>query len=169
MSNGAIGQGEFASSPCFAHELEPGYGETPGADEVRPWRKAERERLIAERLAVRPAERARLAHEIACELNLLVDVGSGTIVSAYWPFRGEPDLRAWLGTVIERGGKAALPVVAAKAQPLVFREWTPRTVMTRGVWNIPLRSWATTPAATALVMEVGSSTARWRQWRRGRW
>ncbi|MCL5778843.1 5-formyltetrahydrofolate cyclo-ligase [Limibaculum sp. FT325] len=124
---------DFASSPCMAHEFEP----LSGPDLAR-WRKAERERLIALRLAVPAEARARAAEAVACRLDAEVEIGPDTIVSAYWPFRGELDLRGWLGRVIERGGRAALPVVVAKGQPLVFRDWHPGAPLERGVWNIPI-------------------------------
>ena len=44
----------FASPPCYAHEL------TGGSEGTAAWRKSERERLIAARLAV-PAEDRRRA------------------------------------------------------------------------------------------------------------
>jgi hypothetical protein len=59
------------------------------------------------------------------------------VVSLYWPFRGELDLREWRAGVIERGVRVALPVVVAKAHPLIFREWRPGCRIERGVWNIP--------------------------------
>lgn len=124
---------DFASSPCMAHEFEPLSG--PG---LARWRKAERERLIALRLAVPAEARARAAEAVARRLDAEVEIGPDTIVSAYWPFRGELDLRGWLGRVVERGGRAALPVVVAKGQPLVFRDWRPGAPLERGVWNIPI-------------------------------
>lgn len=124
---------EFASSPCMAQEFAP----LSGPDLAR-WRKAERERLIALRLAVPAEARARAAAAIARRLDDAVAIGPDTIVSAYWPFRGELDLRGWLGTVVARGGRAALPVVVARGQPLVFRDWHPGAPLERGVWNIPI-------------------------------
>ena len=49
---------DFASPACFLHEIDPAYSglSAPMAwADVNRWRKAERERLIAERLAV-PAD-----------------------------------------------------------------------------------------------------------------
>src|SRR3546814_1596049 len=39
---------------------------------------------------------------------------------------------------IARGGRVALPIVVAKGQPLVFREWRPGIKMAHGVWKIPI-------------------------------
>lgn len=133
----------YASPPCYAHELDAAHAGGEALDdprEVARWRKAERERLIAARLAVPAAERAEVAEAVAGELERLVEIAPGTVVSAYWPFRGELDLRGWLGRVIGRGGRAALPLVVARGRPLVFREWRPGARMERGVWNIPIPS-----------------------------
>ena len=134
--------GTFASPPCFLHELDPSYsGLSPEIDvdawpDVRRWRKAERERLIAARLAIPVEERTARAAAVAAELDRVVEIAPGTIVGGYWPFRGELDLRAWLGTIVARGARAALPVVVAKGQPLEFRAWEPGAPLERGVWNI---------------------------------
>lgn len=133
----------YASSPCFAHELELGengyvVADPRAAADVARWRKAERERLIAARLEVPADERRRIAAEVAGELDRLIDPQRGTIVSLYWPFRGELDLRDWMQRASERGARIALPLVEAKGRPLLFREWTPRCRMDRGVWNIPI-------------------------------
>lgn len=135
--------GAFASPPCFAHELREtpvGFAAGDGAAtaDLARWRKAERERLIAMRLATAVDERARVADEVAAELDKLVDVRPGLVVSLYWPIRGELNLLPWMRSLHERGLRVALPVVVAKAQPLVFRAWTPDGRMERGVWNIPI-------------------------------
>ena len=57
--------------------------------------RAERKRLIDERLAVDAEERGARSLRIASALDLAVGRVSGRIISGYWPFRGEPDLRNW--------------------------------------------------------------------------
>lgn len=49
----------------------------------------------------------------------------GTVVSGYWPYPGEADVRPLLEALAERGAALALPVVTAKGAPLIFRAWTP--------------------------------------------
>ena len=130
--------GEYASPPCFMHELQPDYRPVrrdAWADVAR-WRKAERKRLIEERLAMSAQERAVRSQRIAAGLDRAVGKVAGRIVSAYWPFRGEPDLRNWSIRVIERGCRIALPVVIEKGRPLEFRIWAPGDPLERGVWNI---------------------------------
>lgn len=132
--------GQYASPPCFMHELDPAYEmQSILADawtDVARWRKAERQRLIEKRLAVDVEERTIKSERIASRLDLTIGKVSGRIVSTYWPFRGEPDLRNWAIRVIERGGRIALPVVIKKGWPLEFRTWRPGDPLERGVWNI---------------------------------
>src|SRR5262245_11510740 len=134
--------GVYASPPCFMHELEDG----PASDPVDPqaradvlrWRKAEREGLIAARLAVSADERGAMAGRIADGLDTAIGDMPGRLISLYWPFRGEPDLRPWVNSVIERGGRVALPVVVEKGRPRIFRAWRPGDKLEKGVWNIPI-------------------------------
>lgn len=131
---------EYASPPCFMHELMPEYQAKPVQPDtwtdVARWRKAERKRLIDERLVIDAEERQERSQHIASRLDLAIGRVSGCIVSGYWPFRGEPDLRNWAIRVIERGGRIALPVVIQKGWPLEFRIWAPGDPLERGVWNI---------------------------------
>jgi 5,10-methenyltetrahydrofolate synthetase len=127
------GDGEpegFASSPCFANELE--------IDDSAEWRREARARLIEARLAVPAEERARVAVEVATTLERVVRPEPGLTIGIYWPFRGELDLRGWMAAAHEAGARVALPVVVEKAAPLEFRPWSPDCAMTRGVWNIPI-------------------------------
>jgi 5,10-methenyltetrahydrofolate synthetase len=131
----------FASPPCFMHELDPNTG-LAGFDpqawrDVARWRKAERERLIAARLAVPAVERAAMGARIGEAIEALIGDPAGRVVSFYWPFRGEPDLRPLLARLTERGATAALPVVVEKHRPLVFRVYRPGDRLEKGVWNIP--------------------------------
>jgi len=101
------------------------------------WRRTQRRRLLEERMALPVGERIAASACIAAQLDDCVDVAAGAMVSAYWPLRGEPDLRDWLRRGCARGVRCALPVVVEKGRPLSFREWTPGCVMARGVWDIP--------------------------------
>ena len=132
---------DFASPACFLHEIDPAYSglsEPLAWADVNRWRKAERERLIAARLAVPADVRAGWGEAIAA--GVLAEIGdvSGLIVSAYWPFRGEPDFRPFMEAVAARGGRTALPVVVEKGRPLEFHLWQAGEALSRGVWNIPI-------------------------------
>lgn len=104
---------------------------------VMRWRKAERERLIAARLAAAVADRRRWSGGIGKHLEEAIGEVSGLVVSAYSPFRGEPLLRDLMKRIIERGARTALPVVLARGRPLAFRVWAPGDPTRRGLWNIP--------------------------------
>lgn len=106
--------------------------------EVKQWRRGERERLIAQRRALdgdlrRVGDAAIIGH-----LDAILGPVAERIVSLYWPFRAEPDLRGWAGDIIARGGRVALPVVVRKAAPLIFRAWAPGGALIPGIWNIPV-------------------------------
>lgn len=131
-------QREFASPPCSLSEVDQAYAALDGAGTLDGWRKAQRERLIALRMAIPAAERVELGERIAEHLEDLIGDPAGLVVSAYWPFRGEPDLKPMLARLREKGAITALPVVVKKAHPLVFRQWQSGDRLERGVWNIPI-------------------------------
>ncbi|MBS3647569.1 5-formyltetrahydrofolate cyclo-ligase [Pseudaminobacter sp. 19-2017] len=133
----------YASPPCFMHEVEGLAEPTNPADpvlwaDVRRWRKAKRERLIAARLEISADRRAEMSARIAEGIDAAIGSPAGKTVSLYWPFRGEPDLRGWMASLVARGGRPALPVVIEKGQPLVFRAYRPGDRLEKGVWNIPI-------------------------------
>lgn len=137
----------YASPPCLAHEIDPAYFDPLAVDpeqarDVARWRKAERVRLLEARAALSVADRQAAGAAIAAQLDtcLAERVGdlSGLTISAWWPIKAEIDLRFWLAGLAGRGARAALPLVDVKAQPLIFRAWTPETRMERGFWNIPV-------------------------------
>lgn len=136
--------GTFASPPCFMHEVDPAYwaasdvAESRQPTDVNRWRKAERARLIENRLSLPLTTRRQHDARIVDSFEAAIGCVEGSIVSAYWPFRGEPNLRPLLKRLEARGGRCALPVVIAYGKPLIFRAWSPGDPLTRGVWNIPI-------------------------------
>ncbi|MEO8242909.1 MAG: 5-formyltetrahydrofolate cyclo-ligase [bacterium] len=131
-----------ASSPCFAAEIDPAHVDPDQARDVARWRKAERQRLLADRAAMAVEDRQIASHAIADRLDrLLADrfaTLQGLTISAWWPMKAELNLRSWLTGLAARGAQAALPIVATKGAPLIFRAWTPDTRMERGFWSIPV-------------------------------
>ncbi len=126
------------SAPCFAHELVDGRPVDPvAARDVATFRRAERQRLHGLRRRLGPDERRRQAGIIAGALDRLIEL-PGRTVSAYWPIRFEPDLRAWMSDAHAAGACIVLPVVVAPDAPLAFRVWRPDCRMVRGTWNIPV-------------------------------
>jgi 5-formyltetrahydrofolate cyclo-ligase len=126
------------------------------ASEVRAWRKTERARLIEARMAL-PLDEHRAASEaISQHLASRFPAEALPSLGCYWPFRREYDCLPLMRSVIEAGGKVALPVVLEKNHPLEFRPWTPKARMEAGVWNIlhPAEGPAVRPAVL-LVPLVG--------------
>ena len=117
----------YASPACYMHEVDPNYmglGEAAANRDranIMRWRKAERERLVKERLSLSPDIRRQYAEQIVALLEQTIGEVAGHVISAYWPFRGEPDLRELLSRLAARGGRTALPVVITHGQPLIFR------------------------------------------------
>ncbi len=133
----------YASSPCSLHEVDPAHSGVERDDpqaraDVMRWRKAERKRLIAERFEIESSQRRAFAERIGARVEELLGEVRGVTLSAYWPIRGEPDLRALLERLSSRGAITSLPVVVEKRRPLAFRSWTPGDKLERGVWNIPV-------------------------------
>lgn len=145
--------GTFASPPCFLHEVDPAYSglaaemDPVQAQDVRRWRKAERDRLIAARMELAPSKRQVYDTRIAETLEAQFGPVEDKVVGAYWPFRGEPNLHPLLKKLTEKGAQCALPVVVEKGHPLIFRTWSPGDETIRGVWNIPI------PAESAAVVQ----------------
>lgn len=161
--------GAYASPACLMHQIDPVSGRVmPESDEqqridVARWRKAERERLIALRLAIAADQRRLFADRIARTLDEILGDLSGRVVSGYWAFRGEPDLRAWMEGLADRGALCALPVVIEGHAPLVFRSWRRGQPLRPGVWNIPVPAeGATVTPEIVLAPVVGFDPAGYR-------
>jgi 5-formyltetrahydrofolate cyclo-ligase len=106
-------------------------------NEVKRWRKAERERLLAIRQGLPPEQRRRWAVEIERLLRELIAERPG-ILGIYWPFRAEFDPRGLVEWAVAEGRGVALPAVVDKKGPLQYRAWRPGEPLVDGVWNIPV-------------------------------
>lgn len=124
------------------------------ADELRSWRKAERERLIAEREALDAATRERLRLRIDAHLGRSFPGLATARVAFCWPLRGEYDARPLGQALRDRGALTALPVVVAPGEPLLFRQWHPGVALGSGPLGIPypLHSDPVVPTAMLLPM-----------------
>ena len=79
------------------------------------------------------AERAR-----AYGLELIESLAPSGVVAGYVPVRGELDIMPLLRALAERGYEVALPVVARKKAPLVFRRWRPEAALLEDAYGIPV-------------------------------
>jgi 5,10-methenyltetrahydrofolate synthetase len=106
-------------------------------EDWQAWRSAQRARLVAARTAVEPATLDRWRQAIDAALERAFPGLATRRVAFCWPIKNEYDPRSFIRTLLTRGATAALPVVVAKGQPLVFRQWHPGTRMARGALDIP--------------------------------
>ena len=105
--------------------------------EIRAWRRAERTRLIAARMAAPAAQRRGWSQEIEHHLAEVFAKHKPRRVGFYWPFRAEFDARPIIQRLVAAGIEAALPAVLAPKTAMEFRRWTPDCAMESGVWDIP--------------------------------
>jgi 5-formyltetrahydrofolate cyclo-ligase len=107
-------------------------------DALKAWRRSERKRLLALRLALLPAARRAASQAIAEQVYAVLAARPGITVGAYWPFQGEFDPRPLIDRLISQGCRTALPAVVDKKGPLEYRRWRPGEALVAGVWDIPV-------------------------------
>lgn len=131
--------------------------------------------IIAIKRALREQQKARRAAALAAlgpGLNddlvrhgtaLLGDRPPG-IVSAYYPMEGEIWPLRLMAALRAKGHSLALPVMQGKADPLLFRAWTPGDELIPGVWGIrqPARSKPTVLPDILLVPLLAFDRRGWR-------
>ena len=93
------------------------------------------------RMAMAPKAAAAAADEVAgraaSELDLsTISLTRDTVVSAYWPLKGELDPRPALKAFAARGAKVALPRVTGDGQPLAFHLWRPEDRLIEGRFKV---------------------------------
>jgi len=115
-------------------------------DQLKAWRKAERERLIKARLALDAQTLERFRLRIDSHLERSFPGLASAKLAFCWPIKAEYDARHLAKTLRGRGALTALPVVVAPKQPLVFREWHPGIELAVGPLDIPY------PASSAIVV-----------------
>jgi 5-formyltetrahydrofolate cyclo-ligase len=105
---------------------------------VKAWRRSERKRLLALRLAMPGAVRRTASIAIAEQVHAVLAEKSPGTIGVYWPFQGEFDPRPLLDRLIAEGWHAALPAVVDKKGPLEYRGWRPGEALVAGIWDIPV-------------------------------
>ena len=122
--------------------------------ELKDWRKANRERLIAARMALPATMLEEYRQRIDRSLELSFPGLARSRLAFCWPIKHEYDARHFARTLRERGALTALPVVVAPKKPLVFREWHPGVKLAVGALNIsyPVDSPEIQPNAVILPM-----------------
>ena len=107
------------------------------ASTLKAWRKAERARLIAARVALAPSVLDSWRRRMDVTLERSFPGLARCRLAFCWPIKGEYDARHLARTLRGRGALTALPVVVAPKTPLIFREWHPGVDLAEGVMNIP--------------------------------
>jgi 5-formyltetrahydrofolate cyclo-ligase len=93
------------------------------ADDVKSWRKAERDRLIAAREGLDLAALELFRQRLDAHLWRSFPGLTAARLAFCWPIRKEYDARPLAQRLRACGAVTALPVVVGPGQPLVFREW----------------------------------------------
>jgi 5,10-methenyltetrahydrofolate synthetase len=106
--------------------------------DVVAWRKETRARLIEERGRIPDDEHGRASLAIENSLEGVLASLPPQILSAYWPYKGEVDLRPLLERLQAKGWTTALPHVLGPRKPLEFYKWTVDAEMDPGVYGIPV-------------------------------
>ena len=94
-----------------------------------------RTRALAARDALSPDQRAAAAAAVAAR-GLPFAVAPGTVVAGYAPIRSEFDPMPLLHNLADGGARLALPVIAARDQPLQFREFSNGAALASGPLGI---------------------------------
>ena len=106
--------------------------------DVAAWRRETRARLIAAREQIPSADHQRASLTIEAGLETFLGRFPPQILSAYWPFKSEVDLRPLMERLRAKGWITALPSVLGPRKPLEFLRWASDTEMDAGVYGIPV-------------------------------
>jgi 5-formyltetrahydrofolate cyclo-ligase len=90
---------------------------------------------LARRDALSSEQRAAAAQALALR-GLPFDISRGVVVSGYAPIRSEIDPTPLMRRLAAQGAQLALPVIAARDAPLIFRVWSPGDELQRGPLGI---------------------------------
>jgi 5-formyltetrahydrofolate cyclo-ligase len=124
------------------------------ATTLKSWRRSERERLIAARLAITPTVLDAWRRRIDGYLERSFPGLARCRLAFCWPIKGEYDARHLARTLRDQGALTGLPVVVAPRTALIFREWHPGIELAKGALDIPypVKSQELTPDAVLLPM-----------------
>jgi 5,10-methenyltetrahydrofolate synthetase len=139
-------------TPLTAHRSPPEDG--PATDELKSWRKAERDRLIAARERLDATTLELWRQRIDAHLGRSFPGLAAARLAFCWPIRGEYDARPLAARLRARGAVTALPVIVAPRQPLVFREWHPGVFLASGPREIPYPVDSEPVAPTAMLVPM---------------
>jgi len=102
------------------------------------FRAALRREKLAARLAIDPAAHAALSANLEQHLAALLLPLAPQTLAFCAPVRGEFDARPLASRLLERGWRAAMPVVTVINAPMNFHAWTPSSAMGADRYSIPI-------------------------------
>lgn len=108
-----------------------------------------RQAAFQRRMSLDAALRATWSAQMAARFLDQVDLPpAGAVISGYVPVNNEIDVMPLMTELTARGYRCAVPYNVEREQILSFLEWTPDTVLLRGLYNIPQPD----PAKAAVLM-----------------
>ncbi len=110
--------------------------------------KAEARKAAAKVRAAAFKEKADAAAAALAQTGLgFLGAKTPAVVSGFYPYKSELDLRPMLSALSTQGWTTCLPIVMGEGKPLVFRAWAPGEATEPGAWDIPV------PLASAKSVE----------------
>jgi len=102
-------------------------------------RNGMRQTALKARLALSAGDRQDLTQRLVFHLDAVICELDPRSLGFCWPYRAEPDLRAWVADWLakEVARVAALPVVVEKDAAMHFRRWVPGAPMVPDRHGIP--------------------------------
>ncbi|ENO85013.1 5-formyltetrahydrofolate cyclo-ligase [Thauera linaloolentis] len=108
-------------------------------DDIEKRRGHLRQQALEARQALSAAHREDLERQLVFHLDGVIGGLAPRTLGFCWPYRAEPDLRAWVQAWLgeDETRVAALPVVVEKRAAMHFRRWTPGAEMVPDRYGIP--------------------------------
>jgi 5,10-methenyltetrahydrofolate synthetase len=122
--------------------------------DLAAWRRETRARLIDARQKIPAAQHQDASLQIEGFLDQVLHPFPPQVVSAYWPFKGEVDLRALLERLELRGWTPALPSVVGRGKPLEFLRWVSGAEMDIQSFGIPVPRAREVVRPTVVIMPL---------------
>lgn len=120
------------------------------------FRSALRERLIAAREALAPAQHRVASSAIETHLERLLKRLAPAVIGFCWPFRGEFDCRPLMIRCQARGAHTALPVMVAPRTAMIFREWREDSAVIEDRYGIHIPREGATLVPEVILMPVNA-------------